>query len=101
MDCVDVFGWFCLGLLGFGLGLREGSDPVKREGKEAKNDKGTTTTARDRDSNSISNSIKDSQSETDSTKTKSQNNSTKKTKSTTPPPKKSGFRSAMCSRKSK
>lgn len=37
MDCVDVFGWFCLGLLGFGLGLREGSDPAKMEregGKE-------------------------------------------------------------------
>ena len=34
MDCVEVLGWFCLGSLGFGLGLREGSDPVKggREG---------------------------------------------------------------------
>jgi hypothetical protein len=31
MICVDVFGWFCLGSLGFSLGLREGSDPVKGE----------------------------------------------------------------------
>ena len=30
MICVEFLGWFCLGSLGFGLVLREGSDPVKR-----------------------------------------------------------------------
>jgi len=88
MNCVEVFGWFCLGSLGFGRVLREGSDPAK-VGREGDNpDKGTTTTARDRDSNSNNNSNNNSQNKTNRQQNQKPKQQHKKNQINNPPQKK-------------